>query len=239
MHENTGFFATWLPGDSIEIGDVGLFEQGRFRKLGSLQEMGIKFSAAPGRSFQDINYSSTSYTKIAVNGTTEDAALGKASISVGFLQAGAFLFQASKVQIHQLENRIAIVDRILEAHLKKKWDPAWLLVESLHAAERATIIVSEDQSADLVLSAQSNAALSAVSLANPNVSLAVTSSRGRMLQIIGGEKVHPLYSCFKLKVPLLGKPVVRPVRGVAAVETVESISRPTIADLLASFADGS
>jgi hypothetical protein len=41
MHSNLGFFANWLPGDPIEVGDVGVLESGRFRRVVSLEDLGI------------------------------------------------------------------------------------------------------------------------------------------------------------------------------------------------------
>ena len=31
MHANLGFFGTWLPGDLLQLGDVGILTNGRFR----------------------------------------------------------------------------------------------------------------------------------------------------------------------------------------------------------------
>ena len=42
MHENIGFYATWLPGDPMELGDVGIPSNGMFRKRSSLNDLGIK-----------------------------------------------------------------------------------------------------------------------------------------------------------------------------------------------------
>jgi hypothetical protein len=39
MHKNLGFFATWLPGDQLELGEAGVLKGGRFRKQSSLAEL--------------------------------------------------------------------------------------------------------------------------------------------------------------------------------------------------------
>ena len=31
MHGNLGFFASWLPADPVDVGDIGVLEGGRFR----------------------------------------------------------------------------------------------------------------------------------------------------------------------------------------------------------------
>lgn len=231
MHDNTGFFATWLPGDAIEIGDVGIFLDGRFRRATSLKELGIKFEATNGRAQQDMNYSSTSATKVSIAGGAGAPALGKADISIDFSRQGAFLFQASKLQLHELANKMAVGDQMLQMHEKDRWDAKWLLVESLHEAERATIIVSEDSNAGLTLAGEVDKTLASISLVDPKVSLSVTSTRGRIMQVIGQENLRPLYSCLQVKVPFFGKPSVRPVRGVAPAKAAGSVVRPGI-DLL-------
>lgn len=234
MHNNTGFFATWLPGDEIKIGDVGLFLDGRFRRMSSLKELGIPFTTSRGRSEQNVNYSSTHATKVSMGAGAEAIAVGKAEISIEFSQQGAFLFQASKLQLLELQNRASVGEQILQAYANKKWDSSWLLVESVHEAERATIIVSEDSSSGLVLAAKMDQALPSVSLVDPKVSLSVTSSRGKIMQLIGNEKLHPLYSCLRVKAPLFGQPSVQPVRGFRGPDAAEALSRPGIAELLES-----
>lgn len=234
MHDNTGFFATWLPGDAIEIGDVGVFQAGRFRRISSLKELGIKFTTNRGQSLQDMDYSSTQGTKINTEIGAEAGIVGKAEISIDFSREGAFLFQASKLQSWELENRMTVGEQIVKAYGLKKWDKSWLLVESLHAAEVATIIVSEDSVAGLVLAAKMNEAIPSISLVDPKVSLSVTSSRGKIMRLIGSKSIHPLYSCLRLKDPLFGSPSLRPVRGVKRSGIEDQFSRPGIGDLLGS-----
>lgn len=64
MHRNLGFFATWLPGDPIEIGDAGLLVEGRFRRLSSLSELGIRYTQSESTASQNLQYTSTEGTKI-------------------------------------------------------------------------------------------------------------------------------------------------------------------------------
>jgi len=235
MHTTTGFFATWLPGDPIDIGDVGVFEGGRFRKMSSFQELKIKYSKVRGKSFQSVDYSSRRGTKIATSMSTEAATLGNAEITIHFSREGAFVFQALKMQSWELENRKAVSDKIVEAFHKKVWDKSWMWVESLHTADRATIVISEEKAAELVLTAKLNETLPSVSLVNPNVSLSVASFRGKMIRLIGSPNLHPLYSCLRLKVPrLLGKPSPKPVRGAKRAATDVDVSRPGIDELLES-----
>ncbi len=233
MHDNLGFFATWLPGDQIEVGDVGVIEGGRFRREASLKELGIPCKVGAGKAMQSVQYTSTQGTKIA---TTAGAAttLAKAEISIDFSREGAFVFHASNLRPYRLDNRVAVAEKIVDAYKKGTWKKEWLLVEGIHAAECATIIVSEDGSASLVLAASADAPIAGVSLADPKIGLTATATRGRIVHILGGAGLHPLYACLQLKDPLFGGPSVRPVRGAGAAGEEVPLSRPGIDVLLNS-----
>lgn len=234
MHDNLGFFPTWLPGDRIEIGDVGVFEGGRFRRMTSLAELGIAQKVELGTATQDVQYTSTQGTKIMTSAGAELTAIAKAEITVDFSREGAFVFHASRLRPQYLENRAEVGQEIVKVYNKGKWQKEWLLVEALHTAERVTIIVSEDSSAGLVLVASAKTPLSSISLADPKVGLEIAATRGKVVNILGGKNLHPLYSCLRVKDPLFGAPSVQPVRGAAAPEGNVPFTRPGIDELLDS-----
>jgi hypothetical protein len=234
MHDKLGFFATWLPGDPLEVGDVGVVEGGRFRKMTSLEELGIASTVADGEAMQDLQYTSSEGTKISTSAGAAVAPVAKAEITVEFSRQGAFVFHASSLQPRGLQNRAKVENGIVEAYQAARWQQEWLLVESLHTATRATIIVSEDQSAGLVLAASADTPIPGVSLADPKVGLTIASTRGRIVHIIGGVGMRPLYSCLRLKDSWLKGPKLKPVRGGRAESAAIPLSRPSIEELLNS-----
>ncbi len=233
MHDKLGFFATWLPGDRIEIGDVGVMKDGAFRPLGSLAELGIPFELRESRSTQDVQYTSTSGTKIAFSSGANAGGIAKAEITIDFSRAGAFVFHASGMRSRSIANRMEVARALLEAYRAKRWQESWLLVEALRVAERATIVVAEDSSAGLSLAADV-ATIPSVSLADPKMSLTVTSLRGKLVHVVGEQELHPLYDCVRIRDPLFGEPVVHAVRGVGPTGDEPDLSRPSIDDLLDS-----
>ena len=234
MHDNLGFFPTWLPADRIEIGDVGILEAGRFRPITSLLELGIVGKVGTGAATQNVQYTSTQGTKIATAAGAAATALAKAEITVDFSREGAFVFHASRLQQQNLENRAAVGHEIVKVYKKGKWKKEWLIVEALQTAERATIIVSEDSSAGLVLVANAEVPVASVSLSDPKIRLTVGSMRGKIVHVIGSKGIHPLYSCLRLKDPFFGSPSVQPVRGSAAPGDEILFSRPGINELIDS-----
>lgn len=234
MHANLGFFPTWLPGDRLEVGDVGLLDGGRFRRMASLTELQISYETVAGTTKQNVQYNSSEGTKISSN---LDAVAGGAvtgQITLEFSQEGAFVFHVSRLQPTELANRVAICDEILKAYENRKWKKEWVLVESVHSAECATIIISQESSAGLVLSAKLPAPLTSISLADPKVSLSVTATRGKLVHILGERNLHPLYSCLRLNDPLFGSTEIEPVRGAVQEKHNFRFLRPSINALLNS-----
>ena len=232
MHDNMGFYATWLPGEPMQVGDVGAFEKGRFTKLASLAELGIPSEVLAATTSQDVSYTSKQGTRTSLAAGAAVAGAAKAQLSIEFSREGAFLFSAERLRSRRLEGRLAIVEAMVEAYKAGRWKKEWLLVESLYSAERVTIIVSEDRSAEIVLGAETAGPISVASLANPKLGLSVVSTRGRLVHIVGGEGLTPLYSCLRLEDPLFGDPAVRAVRGAGGAR--DAISKPAIDELLES-----
>ncbi len=233
MHENLGFFPTWFPGDQIEIGDVGIFSEGRFRKMSSLNEVKIPFKVSQGVSKQSVQYTSTKGTSITPSAGAAVSGIAKVEISVNFSHAGSFVFHANGLSPRQIENRSLVAEAIVMAYKRKEWKKEWLLVEALHTADVATIIVSEDSKAGVILAANVDAPLVGVYLADPKVSLSVTSISGKVIHVVGAHEIHPLYSCLRLKDHFFSDPSLVPVRGIAPT-SVNAYERPGIDELLDS-----
>lgn len=231
MHNNLGFFATWLPADGIEVGDAGVLERGRFRRMASLAELGIECKVSPSGGSQDVQYTSSEGTKIAIGANANVGELAGAEIKIDFTRAGAFVFHAAQLRLQRIENRVAVGEQIVQAYLNNRWNKDWLVVEALHTADTATVIVSEDSSAGIVLAAKT-AAIPSLMLADPKLGLSVSSMQGKIMHLIAAENLHPLYSCVRLRDPLFGVPSLQPVRGAAPQRA--TLERPALDELLDS-----
>jgi len=231
MHENLGFFATWLPADQMEIGDVGVLDHGRFRRVTTLTALGIPHLTQAGTGRQKLEYSSTEGTTIKPSVDAGIAAVAKAEIAIDFSRAGAFVFHVSQLLQHRLAAPAAVGAAVVGAFRNGDWKKEWLLVESLHTAPRATIIVAQSNAAGITLEANVNGPLGAVSLVDPKLGLTVASTRGTVVHIIGGTDVHPLYSCMRLDDPIFGDTSLQPVRGPSSHVP---FTRPSIEELLES-----
>jgi hypothetical protein len=231
MHNNLGFFATWFPGDPMEIGDAGVLVGGRFRRESSLRDLGIAFEVEAGAPRQSVQYTSTQGTTIKTTGNASGTGI-KGEVSIAFARAGAFVFQVSSLRPMRISNQGQVAEQVLNALAGGGWKPGWLLVEALHVADRASIIVSEDSSAGLVLEANADVSVPGISLVDPKIAFTVTATRGKLLHVIGAKGLHPLYSCVRVRTSWFGPASVTPVRGSTRDEL--PFARPAIDELLDS-----
>jgi hypothetical protein len=233
MHDNIGFFATWLPGDLLELGDIGILKDGTFRRRSSLRELGIEYQASPLGASQNLQYTSKSGTEFSVDSVVAAKPLDvSAAIKVEFSSQGSFLFHATNVRNRRLDNTASLTRSILEIWNKRKWDKSWYVVESLHQADCATVIISEEASAGVTFNARGT--LGGIPLADPNVGLSVASSRGRMAQVLAGRNLRPLYSCLRVRETWFSGPSLEAVRGESLDARGSPFVRPGIAELLES-----
>src|SRR5262249_53468912 len=95
MYSNMGLFATWLPNDPVEVGDVGVLKEGRFTRLTSLAELNIQYRTRPAHATASLQYTSTESTKVTASAGAAVAPVAKAEIRIDFSRDGAFLFHAA------------------------------------------------------------------------------------------------------------------------------------------------
>jgi hypothetical protein len=217
----------------IEVGDVGTLEDGRFRRVTSLKELNIPATVGKSPSRHEIQHTSSHGTEISLTSRAAGAAVGNVEISIRFSSVGAFVFQASGLRELRLDNRPAVAKELLNAYAVARWDRKWVLVESTYVANRATVVVSQDSSAGLVLSADADD-VAIGSLADARIGFSVTSTRGKIVHVVGARDLRPLYTCLRVRDSLFGAASVQPVRGVGDPSPEVAFIRPAIADLLES-----
>ncbi len=234
MHKNVGFFATWLPSSTLEIGDVGIFEGGQFRRQGSLRELGIEPLATREGTPQNMSYSACAERKVAANASAATVApVAGAELSIRFTQQGGFVFEAEGVRPIEIEDRIHLGHALLNLYRERVWKDEWRLIDSVYSATCATILVSEGSSSDIVLNAHAATVPGAWPLADPKLGLSVSSSSGKIVSVIAAAGLKPLYSCLKIRSNFFRDPSLEPVRGMAP-QLGDLLARPGIDALLES-----
>jgi hypothetical protein len=234
MHNNVGFFATWLPSSTLEIGDIGVFEGGQFRRQASLRELGIASPSTREGEPQKMSYSASAERKIAgIASAATIAPVAKAELSIRFTQQGGFVFEAEGVRQIEIADRIPLAHNLLNLYRETVWKDQWHLIDAVYSAASATILVSEGSSSEIVLNANAVVIPGAWPLSDPKLGLSVSSSTGKIVYVIAAAGLKPLYSCVKIRSHFFHDPSLEPVRGIATNPT-DVLARPRIEALLES-----
>jgi|SRR6185436_16111712 len=234
MHNNVGFFATWLPSSDVKLGDLGVLEAGRFRRVGSLEELGIRIANVREGTPENMSYSAWADKKTATSGSAGSTLpIAKAELAIQFSQQGGYVFEAAAIRSVEIADRLKITQSILALYERGDWKKEWLLVDAVYKADSATIIVSEDSASGIVLNASSDIPLGSLPLANPKLALSVSSVTGKVVHVVSQSGLSPLYSCLRVQESFFGKPSLSPVRGTQ-VNTADAFARCGIEDLLDS-----
>jgi len=200
LHHATSYVAAWLPNINVKLGDVGQLKGELFSVESTLKKLGISFKVRKGEEPTDFDYQSKISMKVKAAGevvakTTLPQA--KAGVSIEFGKEGAFLFQAPGCMVDQIEDKAAVGNRVRELLEKKKWQPDWVVVDTLVKADCATILVSNSRNAALDLTAET--AVTAANLANLKAGLSVNYQRGEVFRFIASEGLTPLFMLSGLK----------------------------------------
>ena len=205
-----GGIATWMPGDKVRVGDIGTFAGNRFRRQSSLKELGFEARTRSGNP-QPWRYASAS-TKSVEASAAVDAGAAAGSFDVSFSKRGSYLFHAHNARLVEPVNATQLRDNVIAAYKGGDWDIDWYLIDGIYQADRATILIAQGEDAKVSLSVAGSIGLAQLPLAHPEVNVAITSSKGEVLQFLNLEDATPLFTCRRLKKRFFGGQDLEPVR---------------------------
>src|SRR5262245_12890608 len=117
MHRNMGYFATWLPSSNIDLGDIGVLEAGRFRRVGSLKELGIRHEGVREGNPENVSYSASAKRNESVTAdAAAPAALAKGELLIQFTSQGGYVFEAMGMRHIEIADRLALAESLLQAY---------------------------------------------------------------------------------------------------------------------------
>ncbi len=195
LHRNLRrFHATWLPGERVQVGDVGYLDGHRFVPRGNLANFGVPLpvpkSAGREPSIRFVSASGlTTSTNVAAEG---------AKLEIRFTDEAAVFFNASGCSHHTVD-ALALQQQLLELVRAGLWAADYVVVT--HVVSVATLTVAfagskdgavtlrsaaapldlEDVNLALEIDRQSNCALVLPAIKNCTPLLAVSQLRRRNL----------------------------------------------------------
>jgi len=146
MHNKFKYYAAWLPGISLRLGDVGIInDQNQFLPKTSLKNKGITFEVLEDAKKDDLKYVSTGGVSISMKAAGELMAGTKVlkPADIGFLaefgRENAVVFQADGVVSTRIEDIDKLTTDMAAKAEKNEWKKEWVVITELIAADSSTI----------------------------------------------------------------------------------------------------
>jgi hypothetical protein len=205
MHEGLGFWATWLPGALIRIGDCGTVEDFAFARRTSLSSFGVSFTERAPASLGPLHHSSSEGVSIAFHTAASSAAgaiaglpSGVAGVTIGFKREGGVVFAASKCEQIEIEDVDSLERSLQTAYLERGYPANYVVVTAVVRASSSTVFVSSGKSASVTLAATADLT-DVIDLASADAGLSIARSHGLASQYVAEGEMTPLFKVMGFK----------------------------------------
>jgi len=210
IYKKFGYYATWLPGKKIKIGDVGKLNGKVFERETNLKNLGIDFKVVYDKNKISLDYKSEGSVNISPKISGQVPVAGSkltnldAGITLNFAKEKSVAFVAQGVLLHQINDLIPVKKEVLKRFATKEWEKDWVIISELAVADSATILISSKGSTTIDIKAKTDIGLDKLQLANTDAGLQLMNSMGLETNIIAEAELTPLFKVVGLK----GKKVV-------------------------------
>jgi hypothetical protein len=164
IFENLRYRATWFPNERLQLGDVGVIDDGIFVARTSLKSLGVTFSRQRANSGAHFEYQSETGVSLSTKARGKLApgftALGRGEggVLVRFKEAGAVVFSAPDCRLTEIRDTESLKPQL--ETLGRKWSREWVIVTKVVTATTATILVANSKGAEVELKAQAGVRVS-------------------------------------------------------------------------------
>jgi hypothetical protein len=208
------YFAAWLPGEKLRLGDVGVINNNLFTRITSLDHLGVNFSERSDESSTPIDYVSESGVSVffktsgEINPSLPNVPEASAGVGVEFSCKGAFIIKAPSSHEPSIEDLAQLEKDLIRLYAKEQWQFEWVVITRLIQTPSASIIISNSSNSKVEFSVDGNIPLANLDLGNVNLNFGLKSQTGDVVKFIGAQNLTPLFKVAKIKSKWfgLGKP---------------------------------
>jgi hypothetical protein len=203
LNKEFGYFATWLPGINLKLGDVGFLVQNQFTKITSLEEQHIPYSAEKDHHKINLSYSSeggvsiTTKSKGVHPNPNSLLKLDDLGLTVDFSNENALIFKANGAITETIKDCLTIGEEIIRRYNENKWRKNWVVITELIRTDQTSIIISKSAKGKIELKAKFESVLP--DLLQLNTDLELVSHQDIALKIISNNGLTPLFKSMKIK----------------------------------------
>lgn len=216
LRDAFGYWANWLPGTPLALGDVGLLKGNVFTRISNLQELGIAFDVQQDPTKSEIEYSSEGAISITTkaSGTVapQGSALGEvdAGITVKFSKENAVYIKANGTSSPSIIDQISLGKTLIEHYKQGKWDMNWVVVTEVMNAESATVLISSSSDSKIEVKAKGKVEAAKLDIADAGLGFELMFSKDLSTRIIT-QALVPLFRAAKIKRKfwIVGPPIIK------------------------------
>jgi len=197
MHDQFKYFATWVPGTPLQIGDIGELKGTEFTHLSDLKQKGIDFKIRSDPSKISLHYASSGGFSIS-SIFSGDAGIPQfnldvadAGIIVKFSKDKGVAFEAQGAEQRMIADVIKVDKAILDAYNNGRWEDDWVVISDLMLADSGTVLISQGKDAAIGLKAKIQ--VPKLSLANIDANFDVTYENNLNTTVICQAGLTPLF----------------------------------------------
>lgn len=201
VYDGLGYRPTWLPGSPVELGTVGVIEEGIFRPITDLKKLDIPFEVKVDSDRDSIDFASRNGVSISfkaageANGKFKAIAKADAGVLIEFSREGAVVLQLGDVSFNRIADQLALRRALLRSIAigdeSKQWQRDWVVITEVARAGRATILISGSGKSRLEFKASGLTAPASLVAASTAFSVATESDIST--KIIAESGLTPLY----------------------------------------------
>jgi len=210
LHKKFGYYATWMPGKKLVIGDVGKLNGRVFERETSLKNLGIEFQVIVDDTKMDLDYKSEGAVDIKTKLSGQSPIVGSglseadAGLTLEFKKEKSVVFEAKGVLSHQIEDLVPVKAEVLKRFKDKTWEKDWVIITEMAVADSATILISNKNNNIIDLRAKSDIKANDLKLANAEACFSVLNTSGLETKIIAESELTPLFKIVGIKTKILG-----------------------------------
>lgn len=204
LAKNFGYYATWMPGVPIRLGQIGTLDKNVFTPVSSLDNFKIRFGIMRDRTKNDFKYSSEGAVTITQKLKGEAAKgtkLGEADagIIIEFNKSNAIYFRAVGSSNHYIADKINLGRTILELYKKGEWKKEWVIITQIVDADSATILISKEKGAKLEVKAKADLKPAELDITNVDLASGIEYSNALSFKIVAKAGINPLFKVMGIK----------------------------------------
>lgn len=154
----TGRVPVWLPGLNVELGDIGVFEDGQWTQKSTLKDEGIPFRVREDDTpSEGLDLANGENWEVS-GGVTGDVKVpggpsGHGVLKLSLSGSGSFVLRTSDSIVNTISNLNEVEGEMLHRFRTGNgdWDKSWFVVNEIFVPSRAFVAVANGRAASLNL----------------------------------------------------------------------------------------